>query len=169
MALYNPQRQINSQPQVQFQLCYVFSAVGSRRVLYAQSHHRDQRTNLCHSPLATMSWRRLTSPSRVNRKMNPGGWEGGGYKQWLLTSVLREICELLLFAVDLEKKWGQSMEFGALEEPLEWRILILFQIHFMVPAYSHVLCTVWHWCLQKVELIKDLLKRRQMQIHYSTE
>lgn len=55
MALYNPQRQINSQPQVQFQLRYVFSAVGSRRVLYAQSHHRDQRTNLCHSPLATMS------------------------------------------------------------------------------------------------------------------
>lgn len=55
MALYNPQRQINSRLQVQFQLRYVFSTVGSRRVLYAQSHHHDQRTNLCHSPLATMS------------------------------------------------------------------------------------------------------------------
>lgn len=54
MALYNPQK-INSQPQVQSQLRYVFSALGSRHVLYAQSHHRDQRTNLCHSPLATMS------------------------------------------------------------------------------------------------------------------
>lgn len=40
--------------------------------------------------------------------MNPGGWEGGGYKQWLLTYVLREICELLLFAVDLGKKINED-------------------------------------------------------------
>lgn len=41
------------------------------------SLHHDQYTNLCHSPLATMSWRRLTSPSRVNRKMNRMAvWDG---------------------------------------------------------------------------------------------
>lgn len=65
----------------------IFHAVGSCHVLYAQSHHHDQYTNLCCSPRATMSWKRLTSPCRVNRKMNPNGCLGGGYKQWLLTQL----------------------------------------------------------------------------------
>lgn len=152
MALYNPQRQINSRPQVQFQLRYVFSAVGSRRVLYAQSHHRDQRTNLCHSPLATMSWRRLTSPSRVNRKMNPGGWEGGGYKQWLLTSVLREIGEMLPFEPVLlsilKNKERNRWKFGILGETNELRITC-FSLNSLYCPCAFTLSpsrSTWQWC-----------------------
>lgn len=155
MALYNPQRQINSRPQVQFQLRYVFSAVGSRCVLYAQSHHRDQRTNLCHSPLATMSWRRLTSPSRVNRKMNPGRWGGGGYKQWLLTSVLREIGEMLLFQPVLfsvfknknkikTKRW----KYGALGKPPELSVACfsLSALYCLCRFMFFSPWSAWQWC-----------------------
>lgn len=73
--------------EVQAAWLYSSNQLGYFHVLYAQSHHYDQHTNLCHSPLPTMSLRRLTSPSRVNRKMNLNDCVGRSFKQSLVTQL----------------------------------------------------------------------------------